>query len=88
MEQDTYNSVFCSVGPFFITEETPMTTATIEPKALTVGQFCELYQISRPFFYGLLKEGMAPQTYKVSSRRFISPQAAEKWQKRMEKETK
>ena len=53
-------------------------------KSYTVNEFCEAYGISRAFLYKLWENGHGPVYYKLGTRRFISIQAAEDWQKENE----
>jgi hypothetical protein len=48
-------------------------------KAWSIGEFCAIHGISRAAFYLLDKEGKAPRTMKVLSRRLISEEAAAAW---------
>ncbi len=45
----------------------------------SIPEFCKAHRISRATFYNMLKEGSAPLTVKVRSRRLIPFDAAEKW---------
>lgn len=51
--------------------------------ALSVKRFCEMFGISRSFFYKMLKEGKGPQIMKIGKRTLVSSEAAEEWQKKM-----
>ena len=42
--------------------------------------------ISPAFGYKLLKDGRAPRTVKIGSRRFVTTADAEKWARRLERE--
>ncbi len=53
-------------------------------KSYTVDEFCEAYSISRSFLYKLWENGLGPVYYKLGTRRFISFEAAEEWQKQNE----
>lgn len=54
----------------------------------TVSEFCAAHgDISRSFFYKLLKQGKAPRLMKVGSRVLISAEAAAEWRAKMEKES-
>ncbi len=52
--------------------------------ALDVSSFCEKFGISQSFFYKLKRQGKAPRTLKVGSRRIITAEAADEWQRDME----
>ena len=55
------------------------------PKAAySVPGFCKAHDISRSFFYTLIKEGQGPVTMKVRGRRLISTESAADWRRRME----
>lgn len=45
-----------------------------------IGEWCELRHVSRSQFYELAKQGLAPATYKVGRRRYISADADRAWQ--------
>lgn len=47
--------------------------------ALTIHDFCRLHSISEFLFYQLDKEGRAPKTMAVGSKRLISIEAAAAW---------
>ena len=53
----------------------------------TVAQFCADYQISRTFFYQLLKDGKGPDLIKLGRRTLVSAEAAARWRKQMELDT-
>ena len=53
-------------------------------QALSITQFCARNNISRSFFYKLMKRGKAPRTMNVDGRRIISPEAERDW--RLERE--
>jgi hypothetical protein len=54
-------------------------------KAYSVNDFCREYRISRALFYNLLRNGRGPRVMKVGRRTLISQQAAEEWQRKMER---
>jgi hypothetical protein len=54
---------------------------------LSVAQFCARHCVSRAQFYQLLKAGLAPKTFFVGRRRFITVDAAREWLARMEKQS-
>lgn len=45
----------------------------------SIPEFCKAHGISRATFYNMLKEGSAPLTVKIRSRRLIPTEAAERW---------
>ncbi len=50
----------------------------------SIDVFCKDHDISRGFFYKLLKEGKAPRIIKVGRRTLISKEAAADWRRDME----
>jgi len=52
----------------------------LQTPALSIEQFCSEYGTTKPTFYKLLKTGRAPRSYTIGRRRFISRDAAIKWQ--------
>ena len=52
----------------------------------TIYEFCELERISRSHLYSLWKKGRGPTFYRVGSRRRISQQSREAWQREREAE--
>ena len=52
--------------------------------ASSINEFCENYDISRAFFYKLLKAGKGPDIMKVGNRTLVSFDAAERWCKQIE----
>jgi predicted DNA-binding transcriptional regulator AlpA len=59
----------------------------MDPVVLSVAQFCARHCISRAQFYQLLKAGLAPKTFFVGRRRFITVDAAREWLAGMEKQS-
>jgi hypothetical protein len=57
----------------------------MEKQALTIAEFCEVYQVSRGRLYELQQAGLGPTIYRIASRPYISKTAAHEWQQRMEK---
>ncbi|WBL65464.1 hypothetical protein [Thauera sp. WB-2] len=55
-----------------------------DPLALSVVQFCERHNITKPTFYELVKRGTAPRIMKVGRRTLISIEAAADWRRQME----
>jgi hypothetical protein len=53
----------------------------------TVTEWCAKRRVTKPFFYKLLKLGLAPKTMKLRKRRTISPQADAEWQAEREAAT-
>lgn len=56
----------------------------MDKRAFTIAEFCEAYKISRGRFHELDQAGLAPKTYRIASRPYISMAAAQEWQQRME----
>lgn len=52
--------------------------------AFTVPEWCEARCISRGRYHELEVAGLAPRTYAVASKKYISQQADAEWQQRME----
>lgn len=51
----------------------------------TVEEFCFSHgNISRAFFYKLVKQGLGPRLLKVGSRTFVTAEAAVEWRRDME----
>ena len=57
-----------------------------EHRAMTVREWCEARRVSVPMFYKLAKQGRAPRSYRVGTRRFISNEADAAWQVQQEAE--
>lgn len=54
--------------------------------AFTVDQFCAAHgDISRAFFYKLVRAGRGPRLMKVGTRTLVSEEAAAEWRKEMER---
>ena len=54
-------------------------------KAYSISQFCKMHgDMSRPFFYNLLKKGKAPRLMHLGGRVLISVEAADEWRKQIE----
>lgn len=64
--------------------EAPTPSASVCPAAFTVAQFCAAHNITKVFFYKLLKQGRGPRIMKVGTRTLISVEAAADWRSRME----
>jgi hypothetical protein len=60
------------------------TAALGDHLALSVVQFCERHNITKPTFYELVKRGTAPRIMKVGRRTLISIEAAADWRRQME----
>lgn len=56
----------------------------MDKQAFTIAEFCDAYKISRGRFHELDQAGLAPKTYRIASRPYISLAAAQEWQQRME----
>jgi hypothetical protein len=59
----------------------------LELEACDIPTFCVLHQISQGGFYGLLRKGQAPRTFKAGGRTLISREAAADWRRQMESAT-
>jgi hypothetical protein len=63
-------------------------TVFARPAAYTIAQFCRLHGgLSKATFYNLRKRGLAPRTFVVGRRRFVSVEASEEWRRSMEELT-
>jgi hypothetical protein len=61
---------------------------TTRPAAYTIAQFCLLHgRLSKATFYNLRKRGLAPKTFVVGRRRYVSVEACEAWRRSMEELT-
>lgn len=56
----------------------------MEKLAFTVPEWCEARCMSRGRFHELEQAGLAPRTYAVASKKYISREADAEWQQRME----
>jgi hypothetical protein len=56
----------------------------MEKLAYTVPEWCKARGISRGRFHELEQADLAPRTYAVASKKYISHQADAEWQRRME----
>jgi hypothetical protein len=54
--------------------------------AFTVDQFCHYHNLSRPFFYKVLKAGIGPRIFKVGT--LVSTEAAAAWRREREAATR
>jgi len=52
--------------------------------AFTVDQFCHFHNISRPFFYKMMKGGTGPRIMKLGAKTLVSHEAAAAWRKERE----
>jgi excisionase family DNA binding protein len=59
----------------------------IPPLAMSVEEFCRANDIGRDLFYALLRQGKAPATMLIGSRRLVSFEAAQAWRAQREAET-
>lgn len=55
-----------------------------EPVAYNVNQFCAAHDLSRSFFYDLLRSGDGPRIMRVRGRTLISQEAAAEWRAQCE----
>lgn len=51
----------------------------VEFGAMTVDQLCKRVQMSRSFFYDLLKQGRGPKVTRIGTKVLITNEAASKW---------
>jgi len=56
----------------------------IDPPTYTVEKFCEAHNISRAFFYQLVKQDQGPDILKVGRRTLIAGEAAAAWRRRLQ----
>jgi predicted DNA-binding transcriptional regulator AlpA len=56
----------------------------VELDAYSIAEFCARHSISRCTFYNLDRDGKAPKTFRVGSRRLISKEAAAAWRAKLE----
>ncbi len=56
----------------------------MEKLAFTVPEWCKARCISRGRYHELEQAGLAPRTYAVASKKYISREADAEWQQRME----
>lgn len=56
----------------------------MEKQAFTLAEFCEAYKVSRGRLHELGQAGLAPKTYRIASKPYVSLSAAQEWQQRME----
>jgi hypothetical protein len=60
--------------------EQRMTTETTERRSHTIGQWCAMRSISRPFYYKLKSKGLAPREMRVLGKILITDDADSEWQ--------
>jgi predicted DNA-binding transcriptional regulator AlpA len=51
--------------------------------AFTVPEFCQRHSLSRSKFYELLKDGLAPASFKLGRKRLIAVEAETEWRQKM-----
>ena len=56
----------------------------MEKQAFTITEFCAAYKVSRGRLHELEQAGLAPKTYRIASKPYVSLSAAQEWQARME----
>lgn len=56
----------------------------MEKQAFTLAEFCVAYKISRGRLHELERAGLAPKTYRIASKPYVSMSAAHEWQRLME----
>jgi len=56
----------------------------MESLTFSIEQFCHAHCISRAMYYKLAKQGLAPRTMQVGTRRLISREAAAEWRRARE----
>ena len=52
--------------------------------AFSIPQFCAAHGISRPFYYSLKAQGIAPREMRMGTRVLISQEAAAEWRRERE----
>jgi hypothetical protein len=57
-----------------------MTIETTERRSHTIGQWCAMRSISRPFYYKLKAKGLAPREMRVLGKILITNDADSEWQ--------
>ncbi len=58
----------------------------VETKAFTIDEFIDAYKVGRTITYEELASGRL-KSYKLGRRRYISAEAAEAWQRQLERES-
>jgi hypothetical protein len=48
-------------------------------ESFTVSEWCQHRRVSRAMLYKLMAQGLAPATYNVGNRRYVSPEADAAW---------
>ncbi|MGC2048293.1 MAG: hypothetical protein WA635_06760 [Gallionella sp.] len=61
---------------------------SVEQRAYSISDFCKAYGFSRATFYNLQKSGQAPDTLKIGKRPIITIEAADRWQKKLEAQSR
>jgi predicted DNA-binding transcriptional regulator AlpA len=56
----------------------------LQPRLLSIKEFCADHAISRSFFYKLIQQGLGPRVTKLGARTLVSAEAAAAWRARME----
>lgn len=51
--------------------------------AMTVAAFCQANELSRPWFYRLMKRGEAPRSFLLGRKRYVTFEDAVEWARRM-----
>lgn len=55
-------------------------------QAYSIPEFLQVYRISRTKLYELWQQGKGPKSYTIGRKRLVSVDAAQSWQRQMEKE--
>lgn len=56
----------------------------MDRQAFTLTEFCRIYKVSRGRLYELQQAGLGPRIYHIASKPYVSVEAAQEWQRRME----
>lgn len=64
-----------------------MSTDATERRSHTIGQWCALRSISRPFYYKLKAKGLGPREMRVLGKILITDDADAEWQQARQAES-
>jgi predicted DNA-binding transcriptional regulator AlpA len=56
----------------------------LQPRLLSIKEFCADHGISRSFFYKLIQQGLGPRLTKLGARTLVSAEAAADWRRSLE----
>jgi hypothetical protein len=56
----------------------------MEKSAFTLPEFCKAYGVSRGRLHELAQAGLGPRIYHIASKPYVSVEAAQEWQRKME----